>query len=60
MDLLIEDQNLTWLDENVLCNCVSKLQKVQITKTKLLESQKSSLRMEICDDYLKIQRQNSI
>ena len=53
-ELVIEVQDLTKVNEGVLCNCVRKLQKVKIIKTKLLESQRRSLRMELRDDYLKI------
>ena len=53
-ELVIEVQDLTKVNEGVLCNCVRKLQKVKLIKTKLLESQRRSLRMELRDDYLKI------
>ena len=53
-ELVIEVEDLSKVNTVDLCNSIRKLKKVRMLRTKLSESQKRSLRMEINDECFKI------
>ena len=52
--LKIENQDLTILTENVLCDCIAKLQKVKFINIKLSKSQKRAIRIKYPKNYSNI------